>query len=243
MTATLMKIEILSIYTHHSKPEEKIPMPDRIAKCTPDTKVALEKISEELETMGGKLILSDLFRTDEMQYQAHLDFINKKKKAFSPKPGFSMHQAGRAFDIDLSAIKIKLSAFWEIAKKYGVLPVIEKPLSSAKEAWHFDCRGSHQKVYDYYKAGKSANLLPYEAMAVSANLSIGAMVEMFEDKQKEAFIQCALIRLDQEIGAIDGFIGEKTKKSLQTLGLNKDNIDKTLEELNTILKTKFPEEF
>jgi len=41
------------------------------------------------------------------------------------------------------------------------------------EAWHFGCRGSHQKVYEYYQAGKASNFRPYTAMAASAIISAG----------------------------------------------------------------------
>ena len=59
-------------------------------------------IRDELQAQGGKLELSDLFRSYDMQLQAHLDYTSGKKKAFSPPPGSSMHESGRAFDVDLA---------------------------------------------------------------------------------------------------------------------------------------------
>lgn len=82
-----------------------------MAKCTPDTAVALQGIVDDLRAMGHNLRLSDLFRSYEMQRQAHLDSVEKRKKAFSPPPGGSMHEAGRAMDIDLSSMGVPLKQF------------------------------------------------------------------------------------------------------------------------------------
>jgi LAS superfamily LD-carboxypeptidase LdcB len=92
--------------------------------------------------MGHNLRLSDLFRSYEMQRQAHLDFVEKRKKAFSPPPGGSMHEAGRAMDIDLSSMGVPLKQFWEIANAHGFFPIIDAPIASRSESWHFDCRGA-----------------------------------------------------------------------------------------------------
>ena len=51
-----------------------------------------------------------------------------------------MHEAGRAFDLDLDVIKnsgISLQEFWEIANKYGILQIISTPDFGKDEAWHF----------------------------------------------------------------------------------------------------------
>lgn len=101
-------------------------------------------------------MLSDLLRSYDMQLQAHLDYTSGKKSAFSPAPGGSMHEGGRAFDLDLGALKIKLGQFWDIARKYGVTPIIKSPNPSASEAWHFDCRGSHERIYAYEYSGTQA---------------------------------------------------------------------------------------
>src|SRR6185295_7452452 len=114
--------------------------------------------------------------------QAHLDFTSGKKSAFSPAPGGSMHESGRAFDIDLASTKVNLSTFWEIARGAGVVPIIAKPDPKLSECWHFECRGSHQLVYDYYKAGKGTNFAsPSQAMAASAIVAIGARHDKYKD--------------------------------------------------------------
>ena len=122
MKTPLLTTNIISIYKN--KLGDLLPLPSRMAWCTPDTQTALFGIATDLAKKGGKLILSDLFRSYDMQAQSHQDFLAKRKKAFSPPPGGSLHEAGRAFDLDLSAIKIKLEDLWKIAVKYGVFPII-----------------------------------------------------------------------------------------------------------------------
>src|SRR5262245_42851212 len=156
MTAPLSEISILSVYKNSSG--QRLPLPKRMAQCTPDMEAAIGAIAAELEQKHGKLFLSDLFRSFDMQLQSHMDFVNGKKKAFSPPPGGSLHEAGRALDLDLDSLGMKLSDFWEIARPEGLLPIIDKPNSSLNESWHFDCRGSHQIVYEYYRDGKGTNL-------------------------------------------------------------------------------------
>jgi D-alanyl-D-alanine dipeptidase len=157
MPSPLVKPVIMSIYEAGG---QRVLMPERMARVTPDLKRALYGIRDELKASGGKLELSDLFRSYDMQLQAHLDYTSKKKKAYSPPPGGSMHEAGRAFDLDLARIKVTLAAFWEIAKRWGVVPIIDKPSTRISECWHFECRGSHQLVRDYYAAGKGTNFKP-----------------------------------------------------------------------------------
>ncbi len=243
MKTPLVPISIMSIYKN--KMGDLVPLPALMAKCTPDTYAAIFNIAAELATKGGKLILSDLFRSYEMQAQSHQDYISHKKTAFSPAPGGSFHEAGRAFDLDLSAIKISLADFWTIAKKYGMNPIIEKPVSGVSESWHFDCHGSHQVVYDYYKAGNGNNFAPYAAAAASAILAIGVHVDAFGVHQVEAAIQAGLIRLGKVIGNIDGLIGQKTHTALSELGIAFDPAKAAdmLLQVEHLVQLKYPSEF
>lgn len=243
MKSPLIPIDILSIYKN--KLGDLIPLPTRMAQCTPDTHIAIFSIATDLAKKGGKLILSDLFRSYDMQAQSHQDYVAGRKKAFSPPPGGSFHEAGRGFDLDLSAIKIPLADFWTIAAKYNVVPIIPQPKANVSEAWHFDCRGSHQIVYQYYADRKGTNFKPYTAAAVSAILSIAVNVDFFGSNQKQAAIQSGLIRLGKTIGNIDGQIGKNTHKALNELGVQFDlnNIDGMLIQVENLVQQKFPTEF
>ena len=243
MKSPLTKIDIISIYKN--KLGDLLPLPARMAQCTPDTYTAIFNIVTDLAKKGGKLILSDLFRSYDMQAQSHQDYIAGRKKAFSPPPGGSFHEAGRAFDLDLSAIKISLADFWTLAAKYAVIPIIPQPELNDSEAWHFDCRGSHQIVYQYYTEGKGTNFKPYTAAAASAILSIGVNVDAFGANQKQAAIQSCIIRLGKNIGNIDGQLGKNTHNALDELGVAFDlnNMDGMLIQVENLVQQEFPNEY
>lgn len=242
MKTPLVAINIPSIYPENSS--SKVPLPKRLARCTPDMKLALHRTAIDLADVGGKLRLSDLFRSYDMQLASHMDFVAKRKKAYSPPPGGSLHEAGRALDLDLGAIKISLAKFWTLAAKHGLVPIIAEPVSGVSESWHFECRGSHARVYDYYKAGKGSNFpKPYQAMAASAIVSVGVRVDKFGDGQDMAYIQSGLIRLGQEIGNIDGSIGKKTRDGLAKVGIAEADSASMVAAMDIALQTKYPDEF
>lgn len=243
MKSPLLPVDLLSIYKN--KLGDALPLPARMARCTPDTHTALFGIAREVARKGGQLVLSDLFRSYDMQAQSHQDYVAKRKKAYSPAPGGSFHEAGRAFDIDLSKIKMPLAAFWAIAAKYGVSPIIAQPKASQSEAWHFDCRDSHQIVYRYYADGKGKNFKPYEAAAASGILSIGVHVDAFGHHQKQAAIQSGLIRLGKVIGNMDGQIGKNTHRALDELGVpfHMNDMDAMLLAVENKVQQQFVNEF
>ena len=53
---------------------QRVLMPERMARSMPDMKKARYGIRADAEAAGGKFALSDLFRSYDMQLQAHLDF-------------------------------------------------------------------------------------------------------------------------------------------------------------------------
>ncbi|MEN6605289.1 MAG: D-alanyl-D-alanine carboxypeptidase family protein [Bryobacteraceae bacterium] len=229
----LVAVKVASIYN-------RAPLPARMAKAAPDMAAALDKVVEDLRSLGHDLRLSNMFRSYEMQWQAHQDFAAKKKKAYSPPPGGSMHEGGRAIDIDLSSIGVSLKQFWEIAQARGFMPIIDKPEPSRSEAWHFDCRGSHQAVYDYVRKGKAgAAMPPYTQMAASAIASIGVQLDAVHD-QNIAYLQSSLIRLGFDPGRIDGVLGARTQGALKDAGIDGDD---PAGKLSALLEKKFPLEF
>jgi hypothetical protein len=243
MTTKLLPLEILSIYFDKNKNRQNLP--PKLAQCTPDTRKAVLAVKDRLKAKGIDLFLSDMFRSHDMQLQAHIE--NAKKHVFSPLPGGSMHEAGRAIDLDLDTLLkddiIALKDFWEIGAEHGLFPIVGTPDPGLKEAWHFDCRGSHDKVRQYYLDGKGGTKMKsYEAMAASGILAIGVQVDRFSN-QKAALIQSALIRLDHELGAMDGSIGEQTRAAVSAAGITDTNPDAILSQLEEQLRHRFPQEF
>ena len=229
----LIPISVASIYNHAA-------LPKRMAKCTPDTATALQGVVEDLQGLGHNLRLSDLFRSYEMQRQANLDYVEGRKTAYSPPPGGSMHEAGRAMDIDLESMGVSLAEFWDIARARGFFPIIDQPISGRSESWHFDCRGSHQAVYEYVQQGRAgASIAPYKQMAHSAILAIGVQVDGLPD-QEVAVMQSGLIRLELDPGRIDGVRGQRTLAAIRDASLDPDDL---LGSLGAKLKVKFPHEY
>jgi len=241
MPAPLVRPVIMSIYKRAGK---LAPLPERMAHCSPDTQKAMYGIRRALESRGGTFLLSDRFRSYDMQRQAHQDFATGRKTAFSPPPGGSMHEAGRAFDVDLNAMRMPLAEFWTVAAQWHVVPIIGMPDPKQSESWHFECRGSHQLVYDYYAARKGSNFLkPAQAMAASAIVSIGITHDAFPGKGAAAYLQSALIRLGFEIGSMDGDIGPKTRLALQAAGVAAGTPDAQVAALEQLLRQRFPDEY
>lgn len=233
LTTPLASVTVASIYNHG-------PLPTRMAKCTPDSATALAGVIRDVQSLGFEMRLSDLFRSYEMQKLAHEDYVQGRKKAYSPPPGGSMHEAGRAMDIDLASIGVPLPKFWEIAAAHGFSPIIDAPDPSRSEAWHFDCRGSHGLVYEYVKSGRAGHSMPpYTQMAVSAILAIGVRVDQVPE-QDVAFQQAALIRLGFDPGRIDGILGDRTRGALRDAGVDQED---PVTVLSQKLKEKFPLEF
>jgi hypothetical protein len=229
----LVDIVIPSIYKNG-------PLPRALARCASDTRVAILAVARALNLRGGNLRLSDLFRGRDLQQRAHTDWLAGRKRAYSPPPGASMHEAGRAMDIDLGAIGVDLGSFWTIAAAHGFTPVIDTPDSRLPEAWHFDHRGSHQLVYDYVKSGKAGpKQSPYKQMAVSAILAAGIPIDGVNDPEIGA-IQSGLIRLGEDPGPIDGVLGSRTRSALARFGFVLQNARNSVE---ARLRARWPQEY
>jgi hypothetical protein len=233
LSTPLVPISVASIYNNSA-------LPARMAKCTLDTAAGIQAIVDDLNALGHQLRLSDLFRSYEMQRAANLDYVEGRKKAYSPSPGGSMHEAGRAMDIDLSSMGVPLSQFWDIAKSRGFFPIIDQPIAGRSESWHFDHRGSHNAVYTYIQQGHGgASIAPYKQMAHSAILAIGVKLDAVPD-QNAAWLQSGLIRLGLDPGRIDGVLGDRSLAAMREAALDADD---PASALATKLKERYPEEF
>jgi len=160
---------------------------------------SLRKLEHAVRDAGGQLILSDAFRTFDMQMQAFLDWQSGKKKAYSPPPGHSFHEAGRAIDISLDDLGIKLLDFWVLAKKQGWVPIVSKPRKNISEAWHFEYRGYFAELIPIIRIKKTAKL---------AIMDIGIKENITQIVQMHLKLQ------DFYAGNIDGVIGPITEKAV-----------------------------
>lgn len=158
-------------------------LPARMARLTPDAARSLKKLQVEFAELGACLRLSDCYRDSAMQQKAHQDYLRGRKKAYSPPAGSSMHEAGRAIDIDLAALihPSSVPAGYICLDENQVRAVFEKygwtfisnagnpHLVDTKEAWHIEFRGRFQKVYDRVKLKTGGNRrAAYQAMVRAA---------------------------------------------------------------------------
>lgn len=174
----LVDIKVASIYGG--------PLPARLAKLSSDAYVALATVVEEFTNLHACFRLSDAYRSTIEQTKAHDDWKTGKKKAYSPPAGGSMHEAGRAIDIDLASLISNLSVpngyalldentVRDVLVKHGWTPIadIGDPHKvDVKESWHYEYRGSFQEVYDKVYAQTKIHSAAYKAMAVAAIAAI-----------------------------------------------------------------------
>ncbi len=199
------------------------------AKCAPDMRDALLSLRVAVESEGGDLQITDLFRPWATQEKLRADYLVSiqdpliKDKAFAAPPGGSFHQAGRAIDINVKGLNFKnvakdmwLDKFWELCKPLGFYPIIRIPDEGMSECWHFDFPGTAWEA-----AYKKLN---YTEVAKCAILDAGCWDD--PTRVQAMFVQAQLIRLGfYEIGKVDGIIGSKTKAILAKMQLDKANLD------------------
>jgi hypothetical protein len=182
----LVQVEILSCY--FSKDGKRLFLPSRMAWATPRMRDALYALRDEIRAKGGEFILSDLYRDTEMQAAAHRRYMAARAEweakgrpgappKYSPPAGFSFHEAGEAFDVDLRALvpiaggkwKNVLDVFWPIARSHGFRPIIKEPDEGRNEAWHFDLwDAERERIYRENSVGGNG----YRAAAAAALKSI-----------------------------------------------------------------------
>jgi len=215
----LVNITIPSIYKVKGK---RVDLPPPLNKLVEGAANTLYWMEQDVLGAGGNLYLSDAFRTYDMQLQAHLDYTNGKKKSYSPPPGNSFHEAGRAIDIDVGNLGITLAKFWEIAKNHGWNPIIERPSSGIRECWHFD-------FYEYCSIIK--NRYGYKTAAKFAIVDIG--IKDDEIPNLILLIQGHLFIQSYYSGELDSICGSQTQKAISQF--KKDN--------NLSINTGFGQEF
>lgn len=134
------------------------------------------------------------------------------KDAYVATPGKSMHNAGRAVDLNTGTMLKNLGAqyldaFWPIAAKYGFTPIIKRPDEGTTESWHFDHRSPAWKpVFDKYGA---------DAGSLCCTLDVG---QAGQYQSNAALVQALLLRAGFAIGAPDGILGKHSLAALAATG-------------------------
>ncbi len=203
----LVPYEIPSIYMLRG---ERVMLPRRMAYATPDTKEAIIALNQAVHSEQGEFYLSDGFRSDEVQLRAHLDWKSGAKKAYSPPPGSSWHEAARAIDYEVKIMCKTINGgflkFYDIASSIGwhfIIPTVDPNLS---EAWHIEFRS------DRFQELK--NTIGYKQAVQAAIRDIGFHPDEDETDDVVEMIQEMLLALDYSVGLIDGIIGKRTSLSI-----------------------------
>lgn len=230
---------ILSSYgpggTDVSIPREKLKslVSINVGKMAPDAAHALFALHKAVTAVGGDFRVTDCFRSVDQQKAARQKYDNwvaagkpapgspgwnaaTMKNAFVAVPGRSNHNAGRAIDVHLAALRFpgvaadkQLDKLWELAIPLGWNPIIKSADERASEAWHFDFMGCWRPVQE--RAG-------YESAAVAAAADVGNG----ETDAGWRRVQGQLHRAGYHVGTVDGVAGGKTKGALTASGFKGD---------------------
>ena len=202
--------------------------------ATAEMAAALKLLSDAVAARGGDFRVTECHRDIAVQKGARAKYDNwvkagkpkpgtaafdakTMKAAFVAQPGRSGHNAGRSIDIHLGMLNFpgtpadkQLDVLWELARPLGWEPIIKTADESASEAWHFDFVGD--------LAGVKARL-GYEQWALCGAILVGHG----DISGYEAEVQALLSRAGQNLGAIDGKAGNKTRAALaDALGISVD---------------------
>lgn len=201
----------------------------------PEMFEALKKLEELINEDGGSLFITDLFRDYKLQKYLREKYEKGIQKAFASKPGESFHGGGCAIDLDVQNLNFPkvlkkdwIKHLWYLAIPLGFRPVIEKA-EFISECWHLDY------IPSYLKDNKT--IFKYVDAARCVNLDCGNWdtEEQSQNKIYNLFIQSQLMRLDFNIGSIDGIVGNKTKNAVISLHIG-DN--PSIENIVAYLKNK-----
>jgi hypothetical protein len=99
-------------------------MPACLAKLHPKVKDSFYELVKATKEKGGKVVVSDMFRPWQVQAD-----LRRRKPRLAAAPGNSYHEAGLAFDFDVSQLGIPLATFRSICRRYGWEPI-------KSECWH-----------------------------------------------------------------------------------------------------------
>lgn len=197
------------------------PLPARMARLVLPAAQSLQQVYRQVVAEGGHLYISDMFRSAADQQRAHEDWKSGRKSAYSPPSCSSVHEAGRAIDIDAFDTVIGHKRMRAILKSCGWVEITDS-LTGA-ECWHYEFRESRWE--DYKRAHG------YPAMARAMKEEIGNLVSLPQAKKAEKDTRWLQTALNKVLGlslAVDGIFEEKTRAAVmrfqQNEGLQVDGV-------------------
>lgn len=207
----LVYVQVPSWY---AKPKGSAPLPKRLGCLYAPAAADLDRALIEISKAGGHVWFSDMFRSSTAQAKAHQDYLTGRKSAYSPPAGASMHEAGRAFDLDPGDTGIGLKKIKEILAAHGWTGIADR----GSECWHHDWRGPDGQ--SAYEAG-SAGMSRYRAMARHCIQVIRNPSTDDEHLSRVKEIQTMLNQVWPHLLTIDGIYGPKTKDAVTIFQMSK----------------------
>ena len=199
----VVKVRVPGIYGSKGSP-----LPARMAKLVRPAAESLAKVFEDIVAEGGRLYLSDMFRSANEQQRAHEDWKSGRKSAYSPPACASVHEGGRAIDIDAFDTVIGHKRVREILNKHGWTNIVET-LTGA-ECWHYEFREARWEAY------KSTH--GYAAMAHALKEEIGNRAQHTQAERRKEEVRWLQTSLNRILGLdleVDGIYGEATRAAVR----------------------------
>lgn len=199
----VVRVRVPGIYGKKGKP-----LPVRMAKLVRPAAQALQRVFEDVLKEGGHLYISDMFRAAVDQQKAHEDWKTGRKTAYSPPSCSSVHEAGRAIDIDAFDTGIGHARVRAILKKHGWTNIVET-LTGA-ECWHYEFR---EERWEEFKS-----LHGYRDMAHAMKEEIGNLAGASQAEKAMEDVKWLQTSLNTLLGIslkVDGIYEEKTRQAVK----------------------------
>jgi murein L,D-transpeptidase YcbB/YkuD len=199
----VVKIRVPGIYGKKGDP-----LPQRMAKLVKPAAQALQQVYKDIVAEGGHLFISDMVRSFAEQQKAHEDWKTGRKSAFSPPACNSVHESGRAMDIDAFDTVIGHKRVREILIKHGWVNIVQTLTGS--ECWHYEFR---EEKWETFKQNHG-----YEAMARGMKEEIGNVKDVAKAEAKKDDVRLLQSALNKVMGTdleIDGIYGEGTREAVR----------------------------
>jgi len=183
-------------------------LPRRMAKLVRPASEALKRAYEDIVSRGGHLYISDMFRSAADQQRAHHDWKAKRKTAYSPPACASVHEAGRAIDIDAFDTGVGHRCVRTILNSHGWTNIVSTLTGS--ECWHYEFRG---RKWAQYRRTHG-----YEDMAHAMKEEIGNTVGQARAERAKEEVRWLQTSLRIILGIrlkVDGIYGEKTRSAVR----------------------------
>ena len=106
-------------------------LPFPLCQVAEDCLESFRNLQADLKAHGGRLILTDLFRTYRQQEE-----LKRRKPRLANAPLRSYHCAGRAMDVAVGLVGLPYDVLVQIMAGHNWFP-----LASGREPWHFQRTG------------------------------------------------------------------------------------------------------